>query len=417
MDREHVGARPRRHRAPAPGSTRRRRRRPAGRARGRPATPPRAEEPRGRRSGWRRSARRSGRSTGPRPGTKACQSSPGTAPASAPGARACSGRTPRPAASGARRRAILTVPRDSPHRRRRIAGRWHAADAGGSRWSTTSCSTCVEPSASSSRSATCSRDADLFTAVYDERGTEGRFADRTVHTSFLQRHAPDRAHVPRAAAAVSVRDGGAGPARLRPRRLELERLGARRDPRRRRHPRLLLPQPVPLRLERARGDAADARPAGRAALGVRLPALAPVGLDRRPARRHLRRRTRETTRRRVKRYFGRDARRPPPARRDRALHARPRRRRLRGALRADAAQAHRPRRRAFNELRPARCSSSATAPTRGGCGGSPGRRSASPAASATPRRPRCSARPGRSSSPRPRSSASPPSRRRPPAAR
>jgi glycosyltransferase involved in cell wall biosynthesis len=33
-------------------------------------------------------------------------------------------------------------------------------------------------------------DADVFTAVYDERGTEGRFADRTVHTSFLQRLRP-----------------------------------------------------------------------------------------------------------------------------------------------------------------------------------------------------------------------------------
>ncbi len=33
-------------------------------------------------------------------------------------------------------------------------------------------------------------DADLFTAVYDEEGTEGRFADRTVHTSFLQRLHP-----------------------------------------------------------------------------------------------------------------------------------------------------------------------------------------------------------------------------------
>ena len=30
-------------------------------------------------------------------------------------------------------------------------------------------------------------EADLFTAVYDEAGTEGRFADRNVHTSFLQR--------------------------------------------------------------------------------------------------------------------------------------------------------------------------------------------------------------------------------------
>jgi glycosyltransferase involved in cell wall biosynthesis len=28
--------------------------------------------------------------------------------------------------------------------------------------------------------------ADVFTAIYDERGTEGRFADRRVHTSFLQ---------------------------------------------------------------------------------------------------------------------------------------------------------------------------------------------------------------------------------------
>jgi glycosyltransferase involved in cell wall biosynthesis len=33
-------------------------------------------------------------------------------------------------------------------------------------------------------------DADIFTAVYDPRGTEGRFADRNVHTSFLQRLRP-----------------------------------------------------------------------------------------------------------------------------------------------------------------------------------------------------------------------------------
>jgi glycosyltransferase involved in cell wall biosynthesis len=32
--------------------------------------------------------------------------------------------------------------------------------------------------------------ADVFTAVYDEDGTEGRFAGRTVHTSFLQRLRP-----------------------------------------------------------------------------------------------------------------------------------------------------------------------------------------------------------------------------------
>ena len=32
--------------------------------------------------------------------------------------------------------------------------------------------------------------ADIFTAVYDEDGTEGRFAGRTVHSSFLQRLRP-----------------------------------------------------------------------------------------------------------------------------------------------------------------------------------------------------------------------------------
>jgi glycosyltransferase involved in cell wall biosynthesis len=33
--------------------------------------------------------------------------------------------------------------------------------------------------------------ADLFTAVYDEQGTEGRFAHRAVHTSYLQRVRPN----------------------------------------------------------------------------------------------------------------------------------------------------------------------------------------------------------------------------------
>jgi glycosyltransferase involved in cell wall biosynthesis len=33
--------------------------------------------------------------------------------------------------------------------------------------------------------------ADVFTAVYDEHGTEGRFAHRTVHTSYLQRLRPN----------------------------------------------------------------------------------------------------------------------------------------------------------------------------------------------------------------------------------
>jgi len=34
-------------------------------------------------------------------------------------------------------------------------------------------------------------EADIFTAVYDEEGTEGRFAGRTIHTTFLQRLRPD----------------------------------------------------------------------------------------------------------------------------------------------------------------------------------------------------------------------------------
>jgi len=34
-------------------------------------------------------------------------------------------------------------------------------------------------------------DADIFTAVYDPVGTEGRFEGRTVHSSFLQRLRPD----------------------------------------------------------------------------------------------------------------------------------------------------------------------------------------------------------------------------------
>ena len=40
--------------------------------------------------------------------------------------------------------------------------------------------------------AVCRRwpDAEIFTAVYDEEGTEGRFAGRTIHTSFLQRVHP-----------------------------------------------------------------------------------------------------------------------------------------------------------------------------------------------------------------------------------
>ncbi|HZU59711.1 MAG TPA: glycosyltransferase [Solirubrobacteraceae bacterium] len=53
-------------------------------------------------------------------------------------------------------------------------------------------------------------EADVFTAVYDEKGTEGRFKDRRVHTSFLQRLAPSarsfRALLPLYPAAVESLD-------------------------------------------------------------------------------------------------------------------------------------------------------------------------------------------------------------------
>jgi glycosyltransferase involved in cell wall biosynthesis len=53
-------------------------------------------------------------------------------------------------------------------------------------------------------------DADVFTPVYNERGTEGRFADRNVHTSFLQRLQPNartfRAFLPLYPAAIESFD-------------------------------------------------------------------------------------------------------------------------------------------------------------------------------------------------------------------
>ncbi len=52
--------------------------------------------------------------------------------------------------------------------------------------------------------------ADIYTPVYDEQGTDGRFADRTVHTSFLQRLHPSvrtfRAFLPFYPAAIESFD-------------------------------------------------------------------------------------------------------------------------------------------------------------------------------------------------------------------
>jgi glycosyltransferase involved in cell wall biosynthesis len=53
-------------------------------------------------------------------------------------------------------------------------------------------------------------DADVFTPVYDERGTEGRFAHRNINTSFLQRLRPNarnfRAFLPAYPAAIESFD-------------------------------------------------------------------------------------------------------------------------------------------------------------------------------------------------------------------
>jgi glycosyltransferase involved in cell wall biosynthesis len=53
-------------------------------------------------------------------------------------------------------------------------------------------------------------DADVFTPVYDEHGTEGRFAGRNIHTSFLQRLQPNartfRAFLPLYPAAIESFD-------------------------------------------------------------------------------------------------------------------------------------------------------------------------------------------------------------------
>ena len=186
-------------------------------------------------------------------------------------------------------------------------------------------------------------DADVFTAVYDEEGTEGRFADRNVQRDVPPAAAPDGELVPRAAAVLPGGDRVARPVRLRPGRVQLERLGAGRDPRPRHRARLLLAQPVPLRLERPRPHAGRApRPGHARGAAPAVPPLAPVGLDRRPAGR------RTTSPTRASRRAG-SAPTSAASRRSCTRRSRPSRfspgdarRLLPGAVRADAAQADRP---------------------------------------------------------------------------
>ena len=128
-------------------------------------------------------------------------------------------------------------------------------------------------------------DADIFTAVYDEEGTEGRFAGRSVHTSFLQTPAPVGARCSAPCCRSTLPRSSRSTCRSTTSSSRARPLGRMRVLCDEQHdPRQLLPQPVPLRVERPRADAGP-QPQ-RAAAGIsarRLQTLAPVGLDRRPA--------------------------------------------------------------------------------------------------------------------------------------
>ena len=230
----------------------------------------------------------------------------------------------------------------------------------------------------------------MFTAVYDEKGTEGRFAGA-------------RARTPRSCSACGrPRAPSARCCRCIPHAVESLDLrgydtvissssawahGVLVDPGR--GARLLLPQPVPLRLERARGDAARPRPAAAPAAAAAAQPLAPVGLDRRPAGRRLRRQLARSRPRGCAATSGRDATvLHPPVELERFAPG-PRRRALPRAGGADGAQAHRRRRARVQPARGGRSSSSATARSCGGCGASPARPSASPAACRTRAWPSC----------------------------
>ena len=185
-------------------------------------------------------------------------------------------------------------------------------------------------------------EADIYTAVYDEQRDRGAVRGRATSTArSCRRLHPSartfRALLPLYPAAIESFDLS----RLRPRRLELLGVGARGPVRRALGARQLLPQPVPLRVERPR---ADARP--------------PPRPDRRAFLRGAFRRWRQwdwiaaqrtdryvansrTTQARIRAYFGRESRDRLPAGGDRAVLARARRRPLRDRLRADAAQADR----------------------------------------------------------------------------
>jgi len=254
-------------------------------------------------------------------------------------------------------------------------------------------------------------EADLFTAVYYESGTEGRFADRRPTTSFLQRVRPDartfRALLPLYPHAMEALD-------LRDYDLVISSSSAWAHG--------VIPDPDAVHLcysattrSAMRGTPARRRwrsttPLRRAMLGFVFQRwrqwdwIAAQRVDLYAA-------NSEITRKRVKRYFGRDATvlyppvetarfQPGAVGNDYVVLSE-----LMPHKRIDLAVE------AFNELE-LPLTVVGTDPMRGAYDGSPGRTSASRGGSTTRRQPSCSALRRRSSSPPPRSSASRPWRPR-----
>ena len=126
-------------------------------------------------------------------------------------------------------------------------------------------------------------DADIFTAVYDEHGTEGRFADRNVTTTFLQKLHPTartfRALLPLYPAAVESIDLSGYDVVISSSSAWAHAVLCGEHNRSRQ----LLPQPVSLHLERARRDTRAPGPDHARGAADPVRPLAPVGLDRRAA--------------------------------------------------------------------------------------------------------------------------------------
>ena len=287
----------------------------------------------------------------------------------------------------------------------------------GSRWCTTSCSTCAAPSGCSSSCARC--------------GPRRTSSPRSTTSTAPRDGSPIAPSTPRSCSGcVPRRARFARCCRcIRPRSSRSicrATTSSSRAPRRGRtrcsatstRPRQLLPQPVSLRLERARPDARPRRnPVTRGVPARRRSAAGASGTGSPPSASTATSPTRSTTQARIRAYFGRDAHvvyppvdtarfSPGPVGDHYAVVSE-----LMPHKQIDvavdglqpAAAAARDRRRRSGRP-PAAAAGRADGP-------------ASPGGSRTRRWPRCCRAPARWSSPRSRSSGSPPSRARPPAGR